>query len=157
MLLLAFLKEKNGSVLAQGYFKGQMASSNHKSQLSWVFATNMPSSSGKYSIRHDVPMLFLLCLVVVRKWGIRGHSCQFLCNSFEFSSSHRKTTDFPWDPTSLPHSTPKSQTSLESQSFHPKITDFLLGSLSFQKKIWFLKKIYIKLRHWKKLTFNNLG
>ena len=46
-------------MLTQGYFKGQRSRINHKFQL----FMNMQSSSGNYSMRHQVPMVFLLLLI----------------------------------------------------------------------------------------------
>ena len=47
-------------MLAQGYFKGQRSSINHKLQLCDQI---MQLSSGNNLMRHQVPMMFLLLLV----------------------------------------------------------------------------------------------
>ena len=49
-------------MLAQGYFKGQRSSIIQKLQL-FMTLCGMQSSSGNYSMRHQVPMVFLLLLV----------------------------------------------------------------------------------------------
>ena len=59
---LHFCRNKFELMLAQGYFKGQRSSINHKLQL-FMTLCNMQSSSGNYSIRHQVPIVFLLLLV----------------------------------------------------------------------------------------------
>ena len=46
-------------MLAQGYFKGQRSSIIHKLQL-FMTLCDMQSSSGNYSMRQQVPMVFLL-------------------------------------------------------------------------------------------------
>ena len=49
-------------MLAQGYFKGQRSSIIHILQL-FMTLCDMQSSSGNYSMCHQVPMLSLLLLV----------------------------------------------------------------------------------------------
>ena len=46
----------------QGYFKGQRSRINHKLQLLMTLC-DIQSSSGNYSMRHQVPMMSLLLLV----------------------------------------------------------------------------------------------
>ena len=60
---LYFCKNKFGLMLAQGYFKGQRSSTF----TNCIFMTlcDMQSSSGNYSMRHQVPMVSLLLLVYV--------------------------------------------------------------------------------------------
>ena len=43
-------------MLAQGYFKGQRSSIIHKLQL-FMALCDMQSSSGNYSMRHQVPIV----------------------------------------------------------------------------------------------------
>ena len=59
-------------MLAQGYFKGQKSTTNHKLTPFFFFffffffevdAINMQSLSGHYLMRQQVPMVFLLLLV----------------------------------------------------------------------------------------------
>ena len=51
-------------MLAQGYFKGQRSSIIHKlQQLLFMTLCDMQSSSGNYSMCHQVPMVSLLLLV----------------------------------------------------------------------------------------------
>ena len=59
---LHICRNKFGLLLAQGYFKGQRSRINHKLQL-FMISCDMQSSSGKYSMRHQVLMVFLLLLV----------------------------------------------------------------------------------------------
>ena len=59
---LHFCRNTFGLMLAQGYFKGQRPSFNHKSQL-FMTLCDMQSSGGNYSIRHQIPMVYLLLLV----------------------------------------------------------------------------------------------
>ena len=59
---LHFSRNKFGLMLAQGYFKGQRSGSIHKLQL-FVTLCDMQSSSGNYSMCHQVPMVSLLLLV----------------------------------------------------------------------------------------------
>ena len=59
MLLLTF-----GLMLAQGHFKGQRSSVNHKLQL-FMTLCDIQTSNGNYLMRHQVPMVFLLLLVYV--------------------------------------------------------------------------------------------
>ena len=59
---LHFCRNKFGLMLAQGYFKGQRSSIFHKSQL-FMTLCDMQSSSGNYSMCHQVPMVPLLLLV----------------------------------------------------------------------------------------------
>ena len=49
-------------MLAQGYFKGQRSSIIHILQL-FMTLCDMQSSSGNYSMYHQVPMVSLLLLV----------------------------------------------------------------------------------------------
>ena len=49
-------------MLAQGYFKGQRSSIIHILQL-FMTLCDMQSSSGNYSVCHQVPMVSLLLLV----------------------------------------------------------------------------------------------
>ena len=51
-----------GSLLVQGYFKGQRSRIYHKLQL-FMTLCDMQSSSGNYSMCHQVPMVFLLLLI----------------------------------------------------------------------------------------------
>ena len=60
---LHFWRNKFGSMLAQGYLKGQRSSTNHKILLLWVGAINMQSLSGHYLMHQQVPIVFLLLLV----------------------------------------------------------------------------------------------
>ena len=59
---LHFCRNKFGLLLALGYFKGQRSRINHKLQL-FMTLCDMQSLSGNYSMRHQVPMVFLLLLV----------------------------------------------------------------------------------------------
>ena len=59
---LHFCNNKFGLLLAQGYFEGQRSRINQKLQL-FMTLCDMQSSSGNYSMRHQVPMVFLLLLV----------------------------------------------------------------------------------------------
>ena len=59
---LHFCRNKFGFMLAQGYFKGQWSSIIHKLQL-FMTLCDMQTSSGNYSMRHQVPMVFLLLLI----------------------------------------------------------------------------------------------
>ena len=55
-------RNKFGLMLAQGYFKGQRSSIIHTLQL-FMTLCDMQSSSGNYSMSHQVPMVSLLLLV----------------------------------------------------------------------------------------------
>ena len=59
---LHFCRNKFGLMLAQGYFKGQSSSIIHTLQL-FMTLCDMQSSSGNYSMSHQVPMVSLLLLV----------------------------------------------------------------------------------------------
>ena len=59
---LHFCRSKFGLMLAQGYFKGQRSSIIHKLQL-FMTLCDMQSSSGNYSMRHQLLMVSLLLLV----------------------------------------------------------------------------------------------
>ena len=59
---LHFCRNKFGLMLAQGYFKGQRSSIIHTLQL-FMTLCDMQSSSGNYSMSHQVPMVSLLLLV----------------------------------------------------------------------------------------------
>ena len=59
---LHFCRKTFGLMLAQGYFEGQRSSIIHKLQLLMTLC-DMQSSSGNYSMRHQVPMVSLLVLV----------------------------------------------------------------------------------------------
>ena len=59
---LQFCRNKFGLLLVQGYFKGQRSRIYHKLQLVMTLC-DMQSSSGNYSMRHQVPMVFLLLLI----------------------------------------------------------------------------------------------
>ena len=59
---LHFCINKFGLMLAQGYFKGQRSSIIHILQL-FMTLCDMQSSSGNYSMCHQVPMVSLLLLV----------------------------------------------------------------------------------------------
>ena len=59
---LHFCRNNFGLMLAQGYFKGQRWSIIHKLQL-FMTLCDMQSSSGNYSMRHQVPMVSLRLLV----------------------------------------------------------------------------------------------
>ena len=62
---LQFCRNKFGLLLVQGYFKGQRSRNYHKLQL-FMTLCDMQSSSGNYStcsMRHQVPMVFLLLLI----------------------------------------------------------------------------------------------
>ena len=59
---LHFCRNKFGLLLVQGYFKGQRSRIYHKLQL-FMTLCDMQSSSGNYSMRHQVPMVFLLLLI----------------------------------------------------------------------------------------------
>ena len=58
---LHFRRNKFGLMLAQGYFKGQRSSIIHILQM--MTLCDMQSSSGNYSMCHQVPMVSLLLLV----------------------------------------------------------------------------------------------
>ena len=57
---LHFWRNKFGLMLAQEYFKGQRSSIIHKLQLFMTLCDHgdMQSSSGNYSMRHQVPIVF---------------------------------------------------------------------------------------------------
>ena len=57
-----FCRNKFGLMLAQGYFKGQRSSIIHTLQL-FMTLCDMQSSSGNYSMSHQVTMVSLLLLV----------------------------------------------------------------------------------------------
>ena len=84
---LHFCRNKFGLMLAQGYFKGQRSSIIHILQL-FMTLCDMQSSSGNYSVCHQVPMVSLLLLVylsVVSYISVEislGSCCNFLwiCN-----------------------------------------------------------------------------
>ena len=59
---LHFCRNKFGLLLVQGYFKGQRSRIYHKLQL-FMTLCDMQSSSGNYSMRHQVSMVFLLLLI----------------------------------------------------------------------------------------------
>ena len=59
---LHFCRNKIGLLLVQGYFKGQISRIYHKLQL-FMTLCDMQSSRGNYSMRHHVPMVFLLLLI----------------------------------------------------------------------------------------------
>ena len=59
---LHFCRNKFGLMLAQGYFKGQRSSIIYIVQL-FMTLCDMQSSSGNYSMCHQVPMASLLLLV----------------------------------------------------------------------------------------------
>ena len=59
---LHFCRNKFGLMLAQGYFKGKRSSNIHILQL-FMTLCDMQSSSGNYSMCHQVPMVSLLLLV----------------------------------------------------------------------------------------------
>ena len=59
---LQFCRNKFGLLLVQGYFKGQRSRIYHKLQL-FMTLCDMQSSSGNYSMRYQVPMVFLLLLI----------------------------------------------------------------------------------------------
>ena len=59
---LHFSRNKFGLLLVQGYFEGQRSRIYHKLQL-FMTLRDMQSSSGNYSLRHQVPMVFLLFLI----------------------------------------------------------------------------------------------
>ena len=59
---LHFCRNKFGLLLVQGYFKGQRSRIYDKLQL-FMTLCDMQSSSGNYSMRHQVPMVFLLLLI----------------------------------------------------------------------------------------------
>ena len=54
---LHFCRNKFGLLLVQGYFKGQRSRIYPKLQL-FMTLCDMQSSSGNYSMRHQVPMVF---------------------------------------------------------------------------------------------------
>ena len=61
---LHFCRNKFGLMLAQGYFKGQRSSIIHILQLFMTLCDyDIQSSSGNYSVCHQVPMVSLLLLV----------------------------------------------------------------------------------------------
>ena len=62
---LHFCRNKFGLMLAQGYFKGQRSSIIHILQL-FMTLCDMQSSSGNYSMSHQVSMVSLLLLVYLR-------------------------------------------------------------------------------------------
>ena len=57
-----FCRNKFGLLLVWGYFKGQRSRIYHKLQV-FMTLRDMQSSSGNYSMRHKVPMVFLLLLI----------------------------------------------------------------------------------------------
>ena len=61
---LHFCRNKLGLMLEQGYFKGQRSSIIHKLQLFMtlcgIICNHRVVTSGNYSMRHQVPMVFLL-------------------------------------------------------------------------------------------------
>ena len=57
-----FVEISLGSCWCWGYLKGQRSRIYHKLQL-FMTLCEMQSSSGNYSIRHQVPMVFLLLLI----------------------------------------------------------------------------------------------
>ena len=59
---LHFSRNKFGLVLVQGYFKGQRSSIIHILQL-FMTLCDVQSSSGNYTMCHQVPMVSLLVLV----------------------------------------------------------------------------------------------
>ena len=59
---LHFCRNKWWLMLAQGYFKGQRSSIIHKLQL-FITLCDMQSSSGNYSMCHQVPMVSLVQIV----------------------------------------------------------------------------------------------
>ena len=59
---LHFCRNKFRLMLVRGYFKGQRSSIIHNLQF-FTTLSDMQSSSGNYSIRHQVPMVSLLLLV----------------------------------------------------------------------------------------------
>ena len=59
---LHFCRNKFGLLLVQGYFKGQRSRIYPKLQL-FMTLCDMQSSSGNYSMRHQVPMVFFLLLI----------------------------------------------------------------------------------------------
>ena len=59
---LHLCKNKFGLMLAQGYFKGQRSSIIHTLHF-FMTLCDMQSSSGNYSVCHQVPMMSLLLLV----------------------------------------------------------------------------------------------
>ena len=59
---LHFCRNKFGFMLAQGYCNGQRSSIIHILQL-FMILCDMQSSSGNYSVCHQVPMVSLLLLV----------------------------------------------------------------------------------------------
>ena len=59
---LHFCRNKFGLLLVRGYFKGQRSRIYHRLQL-FMTLRDMQSSSGNYSMRHQVPMVFLLLLI----------------------------------------------------------------------------------------------
>ena len=74
---LHFCRNKFGLLLVQGCFKGQRSRITHKLLL-FIFLCDIQSSSGNYSMHHQVPMVSLLLLVYLsavaciseeRNWG----------------------------------------------------------------------------------------
>ena len=63
VLLLAFLKNKVGSMLAQGFLRVKGQAKITKCYSLWVGTINMQSLSGHYLIRQQVSMVFVLLLV----------------------------------------------------------------------------------------------
>ena len=59
---LHFCRNKFGLLLVQGYYKGQRSRIYPKLQL-FMTLCDMQSSSGNYSMRHQVPMVFFLLLI----------------------------------------------------------------------------------------------
>ena len=57
---LHFWRNKFGSMLAEGYFKGQRSITITKCYFLWVRAINMQSLNGHYLMRPQVHMVFLL-------------------------------------------------------------------------------------------------
>ena len=60
---LHFWKNKFGSMLAQGFLRVKSQVKITKCYFLWVGALNMQSLSGRYLMRQQVPMVFLLLLV----------------------------------------------------------------------------------------------
>ena len=59
---LHFCRNKFRLLLVRGYFKGQRSRIYHRLQL-FMTLCDMQSWSGNYSMRHQVPMVFLLLLI----------------------------------------------------------------------------------------------
>ena len=75
VLLLAFLKNKVGSMLAQGFLRVKGQAQITKSYFLWVGAINMQSLSGHYLMRLQVPMVFFT------SFSLSRYCCLHFCRN----------------------------------------------------------------------------